>query len=61
LLTCLEGELTMDTATGVAVAVLIVSLIVVWLLGRAHAFGPLTTAGFLLGVAATASVFILLG
>jgi hypothetical protein len=51
----------MGTTTAVAAAVLVVSLVVVWLLGRANAFGPLTAVGFVLGIAATSSVFVLFG
>lgn len=51
----------MSTHTTVAAVVLVVTLIVTGLLVKARALGPLTSAGFALGTAATSSVFVLFG
>lgn len=51
----------MSTPTIVAIAVLLVALILMGVLAKAKAFGPLTSAGFLLGGLATASGFVLFG
>jgi hypothetical protein len=53
--------MTMPIPTSVALAVLIASLITMWLLGKAKLVGSLTLVGFVLGSLATASAFVLLG
>lgn len=51
----------MPTRILIALGLLLVSLVVAGLLGKARAFGPLTSAGFVLGGVATGSVFVLFG
>lgn len=51
----------MSTPTTVAAVVLVIAVIVMGILAKARAFGPLTSAGFVLGGLAVGSGFILFG
>jgi hypothetical protein len=51
----------MPIVTMVAAVVLVVTLVISVLMAKAKAFGPLLATGWLLGVAGTTSLWILLG
>lgn len=51
----------MSTPTLIAAAVLLVALTLAGVLVKSRAFGPLTSAGFLLGGLSVASGFVLFG
>lgn len=51
----------MSTPSLIALIVLVLALLILGLLTRARALGPLTSAGFVLGSLATGAGFVLFG